>query len=368
MSAPATGATATGAGEVRDEDAFDVPAMARWLRANATLDGLEGLPEVRQFSGGASNLTYLLRYPGRDLILRRPPTGVKAKSAHDMGREHLIQSRLRPVFGYVPEMVAFCADAAVIGSEFYVMERLEGIIPGRDFPPDVTLTADQARTLCGHALDVLVELHSVDAEAAGLAEIGKGAGYVGRQVSGWTDRYRRAITPDVPDWEPVMEWLAAHEPEDVASCVIHNDFRLDNLVFDAADPSTVVGMLDWEMATLGDPLMELGGALAYWVQADDDEEFLLFRRQPSHLPGMFTRAEFIERYCERMGFSVTPEQWRFYEVFGLFRLAVIAQQIYYRYFHKQTTNEAYALLGAGVGLLDKRCQRLLGVDSSREAP
>jgi aminoglycoside phosphotransferase (APT) family kinase protein len=353
-----------GAGPVREEDAFLVPAVAEWLRENAPEGrGLEGLPEVRQFSGGASNLTFLLRYAGRDLILRRPPTGAKAKSAHDMHREFTIQSRLKPVFGYVADMVAFCDDPSVIGSDFYVMDRVEGTILRRDLPPGLELTPAEVRRLCTGALDVLVELHAVDPAAAGLTELGKGEGYVARQVAGWSDRFRRARTDNVGDYEAVMAWLDAHQPADVGSCVIHNDFRFDNLVLDAPEDGsrspTVVAMLDWEMATLGDPLMDLAGATAYWVQADDDTFFSEFRRQPTHLEGMLTRDEVVEYYCRRSGLSVSPEQWRFYEVFGLFRLAVIAQQIYHRYHHGQTTNEAYAIFLPAVQYLEGRCQRII---------
>ena len=347
-----------GAGEVRQEDAFAVPAVAEWLRRQDLDPGLstdlQGDPEVRQFAGGASNLTYLLRYPRRDLVLRRPPSGQKARGAHDMAREFTIQSRLRPVYAYVPRMVALCDDESVIGSEFYVMERIEGTILGRDLPPGLELSEEQVRRLCTGVLDRLVELHSVDAEKAGLGDLGKGRGYVGRQVAGWSDRFRRARTDDVGDFEQVMAWLDEHQPEDVGSCVIHNDFRFDNVVLD--DDLEVRGVLDWEMATLGDPLMDLGGALAYWVQADDDEVFAQFRRQPTHLPGMLTRAEVVDYYTGRMGLTVTPEQWMFYEVFGLFRVAVIAQQIYYRYFHGQTTNEAFAIFGPAVQYLEQRCK------------
>jgi aminoglycoside phosphotransferase (APT) family kinase protein len=351
---------------VREEDAFDVEAVTRWLSEHAgTLKGGLpcGRPEVRQFPGGASNLTYLLSWPERELILRRPPEGAKARGAHDMRREYTIQSRLAPVFGYVPAMVAFCDDHDVLGSDFYVMERLSGTILRRDLPEGLTLSPEQARTLATRFLDVLVELHSVDPERAGLADLGRGAGYTARQVAGWSDRYRRARTDDVGDLERVMHWLAGHQPgSDVATCVIHNDFRLDNVVLDPDDPLRVVGVLDWEMATLGDPLMDLGGALAYWIQADDDEEFRAVRRQPSDLPGMPTRAELVDHYAWRTGRSVTPEQWRFYEVFGLFRLAVIAQQIYYRYHHGQTHNEAYARFLPLVRLLDVRCGRLVEED------
>ena len=345
---------------VRDEDAFDVPAVATWLRKNASdPTGLEGTPEVRQFSGGASNLTYLLRYPDRDLILRRAPGGTKARGAHDMRREFTIQSALEPVFPYVAPMVGFCDDASVIGGDFYAMGRIEGLIPHSTWPAQVEPTPEQARELCFNVADVYAELHSVEVAAAGLADLGKGTGYVRRQVEGWSTRYRNAHTPDNPTFERVMAWLDENQPEDVANCVIHNDFKIDNMVFDAEDPTRVVGVLDWEMATLGDPLMDLGGALAFWIQADDSDELKLTKRVPTDLPGMITRDEFVAAYCERMGFDMTPERWRFYEVFGLFRNAVIAQQIYYRYFHKQTTNELFAMFGPGVQILDRRIAELL---------
>ena len=192
-----------------------------------------------------------------------------------------------------------------------------------------------------------------------MSELGKGTGYVRRQVEGWSTRYRNAHTPDNPEFTEVMAWLDANQPDDVANCVIHNDFKVDNIVFSHDDPTRVVGVLDWEMATLGDPLMDLGGALAFWIQADDSDELKLTKRVPTDLPGMITREEFVRAYCERMGFALTPEQWRFYEVFGLFRNAVIAQQIYYRYFHGQTTNEMFALFGPGVQILDRRIAELV---------
>ncbi len=346
-----------GASGVREEDRFDVDAVRAWLAERGTVLGED--VEVRQFGGGASNLTYSLRDGTHDLILRRPPSGQKAKGAHDMGREFRIQDGLREAFPLVPEMVALCDDASVIGSEFYVMQRVDGVIPRRDLPPGVVLDEQQTRRLCTNALDVLIDLHDVDVDATSLASMNKGAGYVERQISGWSARFRNAHTEDVGDYEKVMAWLAEHQPEDVASCLIHNDFRFDNLVLDRDDPTRPVGVLDWEMATVGDPLMDLGGTLAYWVQEDDDEFFLEFRRQPTTLPGMLSRAEVVDYYCERTGRSVTPEQWRFYEVYGLFRLAVIAQQIYYRYFHGQTTNEAYAVFGPAAQYLEGRCEQIM---------
>lgn len=343
-------------GEVREEDAFDTTAVGAWLESN--VDGLGELLEVRQFPGGASNLTYLLRYPDRDLILRRPPAGHKAKSAHDMRREFEVQSRLRPVYPYVPNVLALCTDPAVLGSDFYVMERIEGIILRGDLPEGMTLSETDIRALAFRTFDRLIELHQVDAEAAGLADLGKGAGYVERQVRGWSDRFRKARTPDVSENADVMAWLADNQPGDVRICVIHNDFRFDNVVLDKQDTLDVVGVLDWEMATLGDPLMDLAGSLAYWTQADDDEMAQLMRKQPSHLPGMPTRRELVDYYCERTGLSAA--NWTFYEVFGLFRLAVIMQQIYFRYHEGQTHNPAFAQLNRFAGYLFDRCRAAIG--------
>jgi len=349
---------------VREEDAFDVSAVAAWLREHAAsgfADVVAGLPEVRQFPGGASNLTYLLRYPAGELILRRPPVGAKAKGGHDMGREFQIQSALRPVFPLVPAMVGFCDDDTVIGSDFYVMAKVEGTILRRDLP--APLPPAEVSVLCGRVWEVLTDLHAVDVDAVpGLAALGRGDGYVARQVAGWTNRLSKADTDDLGDWSPITGWLDAHQPRDVARRLIHNDFRLDNVVLapdSAAGAPQVVAVLDGEMATVGDPLMDLGGSMAYWIEAGDGDFLQRFRRQPSHVPGMWTRARIVEHYAERTGLSVTPEQWRFYEVFGVFRLAVIAQQIWYRYYHGQTTNQTYAVFGPAVRELERRCRALL---------
>ena len=210
---------------VREEDRFDVAAMHAWLRGYVDFDEL---PEVMQFRSGASNLTYLLKYPGRELVLRRPPVGMKAASAHDMKREFLIQSRLQPVYPLVPSMIALCDDHSVIGSDFYVMDRVVGDIFRRDIPESVT--AADVSVMADSLINGLVQLHAVDASI--LAELNKGEGYVHRQVEGWSKRYRNALTDDVPNGEKVMAWLDANQPADVDSCVIHGDWRIDNVVFD----------------------------------------------------------------------------------------------------------------------------------------
>jgi aminoglycoside phosphotransferase (APT) family kinase protein len=343
--------------DVRTEDTFDAAAVHSWL--SGRVPGLgDHPPEVRQFPGGASNLTYLLAYPGRELILRRPPAGRKAVSAHDMRREYRVQRALKPVFPYVPEMLAFGTDDdGPLGGDFYVMERLGGLILRGDLPAGPDLTPRQARELSGRVVDRLVQLHSVDIDAAGLADLGKGAGYVERQVRGWTGRFEKARTDDVGDFAEVIGWLAENRPGETRICLVHNDYRLDNLVLDGPETLRVTGVLDWELATLGDPLMELGSTLSYWVQADDDDVMKASRRQPTHLPGMYTREEFVAHYAEAAGIEVGD--WRFYEVYGLFRLAVVIQQLYRRYRDGDTHNPAFKDFGQFVRYLEWRCREVI---------
>ena len=331
---------------VRDEDRFDVAKMHTWLRPFINEDQL---PEVMQFRSGASNLTYLLSYSERDLVLRKPPVGTKAASAHDMKREYLIQSRLQSVYPLVPKMIALCDDQSVMGSDFYVMERVEGEIFRRDIPE--AITAADISVMADSLINGLVQLHAVDSSI--LKELNRGAGYVQRQVEGWSKRYRNALTDDVPAAEKLMAWLAANQPDDVDSCIIHGDWRIDNVVFDLAN-ARIAGVLDWELATVGDPLMDLGSALAYWVDRDDESAFASLRRQPSHLPGMPTREEFLQRYLQLSGRKCAD--FTFYEVFGLFRLAVIIQQIWARYRAGQTTNPAFAGFGDAVNTLINRAE------------
>lgn len=353
----------SGARPVRDEDAFDVAAMAAWLAANATPGGTEvdlsAVPQVRQFSGGVSNLTYLLRYPDGDLVLRRPPRGDHHRGAHDMGREYRIQTQLGRFLPYVPRTVALCADPAVLGRPFYVMRRLVGPIPRKDLPPGLVLDRAQVATLCRNVIDLLVDLHAIDVARTGLADLDKGDGYVRRQVEGWSERYRKARTWNVGRFERVMRWLADNQPADRPHTLVHNDFRFDNIVLDTADPTRPAGLLDWELATVGDPLMDLANCLGYWVQANDGRPMMAFRRQPTHLPGMMTREQVVAYYCARTGAVVTHREWAWYRVFGLFRLAVIAQQVYRRYLTGQTTNKQFRFFGVAVVMLELRCRRVI---------
>lgn len=339
--------------EVRAEDSFDVGAVQAWLIKHT--DVAHELPHVQQFGSGASNLTYLLTYKDQELILRRPPIGTKAVSAHDMKREFLIQKTLLPDFPLVPKVIALCEDPSVIGSDFYVMQRIKGVILRRDLPTGLILSVDDTTLIGNLVIEGLVSLHHVDPTP--LAQLSKGPGYVGRQVQGWSRRYRAARTPDVADAETLMKWLDENQPHDVASCVIHGDWRLDNLVFDLDNSPKLVGALDWELATIGDPLMDLGSSMAYWIDSSDEAAFANLRRQPSHLPGMPTREEFIKRYLEKSEWDCND--FTFYEVFGLFRLTVILQQIWARYVVGQTTNPSFAIFGEAVDLMINRAMRMI---------
>ncbi|WP_031373917.1 MULTISPECIES: phosphotransferase family protein [Lysobacter] len=347
-----------GSRAVRAGEELDAAAVDAWLKPR--LPHLRGRPVVSQYAGGASNWTYRLHYDNDDLILRRPPAGKKAKSAHDMGREFRIQQALKPVFPFVPVMYAHCEDEVVIGAEFYVMQRLDGLIPRKNLPAGVELSRDQVRSLCVNVLDTLIALHQVDHRAAGLERLAAGAGYIQRQIDGWSRRYADARTWNVPNGRGIVDWLRANLPQDERICLTHNDFRFDNVVLDAQDPTRVIGVLDWELATLGDPRMDLGNTLAYWVEAGDDFIAQSTRRQPTHLPGMFSRREVMDYYSERTG--LRPRSWAFYEVYGLFRLSAIAQQIYYRYHHGQTRNPAFKRFWLSVNYLHWRCRRAIARD------
>jgi len=318
------------------------------------LPDLRGEISVRRVQGGASNLTYIVVVGDNELVLRLPPFGTKAKTAHDMGREFKVLSCLQPVFPYCPKPLAYCADDSILGEPFFVMEKLEGLILRRDLPEGLTLGPREARTLCENLIDVHVELHSVDYKAAGLADFGKPAGYVERQVLGWNKRYQNARTQDVPDNADLMDWLASNMPADSdRAAVIHNDYKFDNVVLsiDAGVPQ-ISGVLDWEMSTLGDPLMDLGCSLAYWIEAGDPGPLMQARMMPTQLPGMMRRRQILDYYLQSSGMADVP--FDFYYAFGLFRLAVIAQQIYYRYAKGETGDKRFAHFGQLGAILSER--------------
>jgi aminoglycoside phosphotransferase (APT) family kinase protein len=341
---------------VRTGEDIDAGALAQYLQRELGAD--VGELSVSQFPGGASNLTYLVRAGDREWVLRRPPPGARAKAAHDVVREARIMQGLAPHLEFVPRVHAICTDSALIGSEFYVMERMRGVILRRDLPAGLTLDVDQTRALCHAVFGVLVRLHGVDVNATGLSNLGRGEGYVKRQIDGWSEWFSKARTDDVPSYEGVMRWLHERMPaRESRICVVHNDFRFDNVVLDPEKNLAPIGVLDWELATLGDPLMDLGATLAYWIEASDTPELLGMRRQPSHLPGMLTRREVVDFYCTHAGLSA--QDMAFYEVYGLFRLAGIAQQIYARYRRGLTHNPEFKAFGDASRYLETRCEELM---------
>ncbi len=323
-----------------------------------SLPNLKGDVTLKQFPGGHSNLTYLVRIGKEELILRRPPIGRKAKTAHDMKREYTILDALHEVFPWCPSPVLYTEDDSILGSPFYLMKRIKGMVIRKELPDGVTFSPDQARALNENMVDVHVRLHSIDYKKVGLETFGKPDGYIKRQVEGWSERYRQARTPDAPDCENIMAWIHANMPPDPdRAAIIHNDFKLDNMVVDANDPTRIIGVLDWEMATIGDPGMDIGSLLAYHVQKNDPPDLQMLRFMPESIEFAMTRKEQIDLYAEKTGLSF--DDINFYYCFGLFRLAVIAQQIYYRYYHGQTSDERFQMMIVGVQILERAALRTI---------
>jgi aminoglycoside phosphotransferase (APT) family kinase protein len=328
---------------VRAESSFDVAALAAWLRPREA--GLDAEPELLQFGRGFSNLTYLVRFGERELVVRRAPPGVNIKSAHDMGREFRILSALAPVWPKVPRPIAHCDDASVIGTPFYVMERVKGVILRSKVPAGLLLDELALRRVSASTCDTLAEIHTLDWRAAGLGDLGKPEGYVERQVKGWAERYKKARTDDIPEIERLGAWLDEHRPSESGATLVHNDFKYDNVIL-APDLSRVVAVLDWEMATIGDPLMDLGTALGYWIEPEDPPVFQVMVFGPTNRPGNLTRAEFVARWSRATGRDATNVL--FYYAFALFKLGVVAQQLYKRYVDGFTTEERFAAMIMGV--------------------
>jgi aminoglycoside phosphotransferase (APT) family kinase protein len=325
---------------VRRGEELDAQKLEAYLKAG--LPELSGPLVIEQFPKGYSNLTYLLRAGNRELVLRRPPFGAKIKTAHDMGREYRILSHICGVYPKAPRPLLYCEEESVLGAPFYVMERVQGIILRAQPPQGLELPPQLMRRLSESFIESLVEIHAIDYAAAGLADLGKPAGYVVRQVEGWTRRYQNARTDDITAMDHVAGWLRDHMPGESGACLIHNDYKYDNLVLDPADLSRINACLDWEMATLGDPLMDLGSTLGYWVDATDPEEWRQQSFGVTTLPGNLNREQLLEYYTVRS--RRKAEQAVFYYAYGLFKIAVIVQQIYSRYKQGFTQDERFKRL------------------------
>jgi aminoglycoside phosphotransferase (APT) family kinase protein len=325
---------------VRAGEELDLAQLEPYLRSH--FPDLGGELVVKQFPSGHSNLTYSVSLGEKEMVLRRPPFGSKVKSAHDMGREYLVLARLHGAYP-APRPLLHCTDESVLGAPFYIMERVRGVIIRRNLTPGLELTPDIARKLSESFIDRLAGLHRLNYTALGLGELGKPQGYLERQVRGWIERYSGSKTHDLPEVEPLSAWLHAHMPAQSEATLVHNDYKFDNMVLDPEDITQVKAVLDWEMCTLGDPLTDLGTALAYWVDPGDPPDMQMVRWGPTIVPGMLSRAQLAQRYAERTGRDLS--QIVFYYVFAMFKVAVIIQQIYYRYFHGLTKDERFASLG-----------------------
>ena len=335
------------AGAVRTGEELPIAALAAYLYAELPQlrDEFEGEITIAQFAQGYSNLTYLIGVGERELVLRRPPIGANIATAHDMGREVRVLTGLARVYAHVPHVLLYCDDSQVIGAPFYVMERLHGVVLRADDPHRPPIASEVMAQLATNVIDNLTAIHALDYTAAGLATLGKPAGYVTRQVQGWTRRYQGAKSDEQPDLEMALAWLAEHQPNESGAALIHNDYKYDNLILHGEDLTRLVAVLDWEMCTLGDPLMDLGTTLGYWMEPGDPPA-LVEMFGLTTLPGNPSRAAVVEQYMAASGQQDFDPL--FYYVYGLAKIGVILQQIYYRYQQGQSHNERFARLGNAV--------------------
>ncbi|AZI44613.1 phosphotransferase family protein (plasmid) [Deinococcus psychrotolerans] len=353
MSAPSSDTARVRRGEELDLDALH--AVLRPVLGDVQL-------EVEQFPGGHSNLTYLVKAGAGDsaaeYVLRRAPLGPVAPKAHDMVREFHLLEKIHPVFPEAPRPVFLCEDAAVLGAPFFLMERRRGVIIRTSMPPEYADLPSAPRQASEALVDTLARLHAVDLVSSGLSNSGKPEGFNRRQVEGWAGRWQRAETHPSVHSKQVVDWLLSNVPAESAHTIVHNDFKLDNLMLASDDPSKVVALLDWEMTAIGDPLVDLGLTMAYWTQRGFPEHQRTPVGEPAAAQGFLTRAEFLERYAEQTGRDLSNLRW--YEVLGVFKLAVILQQIYARYHAGQTTDERFALLGEQAQALIEEGARQIG--------
>ncbi len=339
---------------VRPDEQLDENALAHYLRGR--LPGSDNPLRLRQFGGGAANLTYLLDYGTHEYVLRRPPLGPVAASAHDMGREYRVLSVLHQAFPYAPRAFLLCEDESVIGAPFFVMERRHGVVVRRTMPEAYAGQPDAARRMSEALVDALAEFHSVDYDALGLGQLGKPAGFIDRQIEGWHRRWQAAKAADLEDMDAVYAWLKANQSQKTRVSLVHNDYKLDNVMLAAADPGRIVAVFDWDMCTLGDPLSDVGALLTYWTEPSDPPYLQATAMMPLGEPGFLSRAELVARYAQKSGRAV--EHIHFYHALGLFRLTVIVAQIFIRYLRGQTQDPRFAAMEPMIPALARRAREL----------
>ena len=335
---------------IKEEEQIDLVTLNQYLRQHSPETGM--IKEIGRFTGGFSNLTYLLQTDTKEYVLRKPPVGANIKSAHDMGREFRVLSLVRPHYAKVPMPVIYCDSPDIIGSPFYIMEKMPGIILRAGNAPKMKIPAEILQKLSASLVDNLVALHALDIKATGLDQLGKPEGYVQRQVEGWIKRYYTAETDTIESMNHVAQWMQQHQPRNQEPAFLHNDYKYDNLLLNADDLTEIVGVLDWEMSTVGDPLMDLGASLAYWFEEGEGDVFKYYNL--TWLPGNFTRKQVIERYAEKSGRDLSDIN--FYYVFGLFKNAVIAQQIYHRWKQGHSSDPRFGALLPMIKLLGEKAE------------
>ncbi len=347
---------------VREAEQLDWPRMEAWLRAQLPPCGIDPLAlahpmRVEQFPGGHSNLTYLIRFGPTELVVRRPPLGPVAPTAHDMAREFRWLAAVNPVFPLAPRAYALCEDPSVVGSVFYAMERRHGLVVRHDEPPEIKDQPEVRRRVGAALVDGLADLHRVDIDKAGLTHLGKPMGFVERQVRGWSDRWHRSKTFELAEMDALAAWLGGKLPSNpVRPTVVHGDFKLDNLMWDAERPDRLVAVFDWEMSALGDPLVDLGILLAYWVPSAPAGQHDALTTVTTR-PGWLTRDELVERYASQSDCDIS--RLRYFEVFALFKIAVVIQQIYHRFVKGQTDDPRFATFGDRVTYLARHATTLV---------
>jgi aminoglycoside phosphotransferase (APT) family kinase protein len=323
---------------VREGEEIDVHRLRGFLSSEFDLPDIN--IEIEQFPSGSSNLTYLIRTGDAEYVLRRPPFGNTVKTAHDMRREFKILSKLSAVYSPAPKPLLYCGDTSVIGSEFYLMERRRGLIIRGRSPIELMSSPTLQREVCESFIQNLAALHSLDPMDAGLSDLGNPDGYARRQVEGWSKRYFTAKTHELPELENVISWINKAIPAESGACIVHNDYKFDNIMLDPLDLTHITAVLDWEMATIGDPLMDLGTTLGYWMSADAGDEMLNMPFNPRVLMENISRTELVAMYAAASLRDVS--NILYYYVFGTLKIAVIAQQIYARYLKGFTADERFA--------------------------
>lgn len=341
--------------DIRAGEQLDWAKIEQYVRAH--ISGIAAGPlMVRQFPSGASNLTYLVQIGEWEGVLRRPPFGPVPPKAHDMQRESGLLERIHPFFPLAPKPYLFCDDLEIMGVPFYVMERRKGIVLNDSFPRGIEVTPELCRRLSETVIDTLVEIHAIDWQAAGLAEFGHPEGFLERQLAGWIERYKRSETPESPDVAVLTRWLVEHTPISPTPTLIHNDFKLNNMLLDTHDLTKPVAVLDWEMTTIGDPLFDLAVSLCYWIQYDDSAEMRAIQPTVTYLPSFLSRGEMMQRYAAKSGRDLSSMQ--FYLTFAYFKLSAILQQIYIRWLRGQTQDARFAVFGKRIRVLIEHANQL----------